>query len=276
MQSLFYWNNVIHDDLYRHGFTESRGNFQEDNFGKGGRGSDSVNAEGQDGGGTNNANFATPSDGSNPRMQMYIWTAASPDRDGDLDSDIIWHEYGHGLTWRMIGSMSGRVSGAIGEGMSDVLAIVKNNEDRVAEYSSARSTGIRSARYTNFPKTLGDFTGGSVHRDGEIYAATIWRLKEIFERESLSRDLLMDHLVDGMNFTSPGPDYFDMRDGILSSTPSNIDCLVWEAFAAFGMGEGGSMNSTGSSITESFTVPSTCDDSGNPPPPPPPEVETTT
>ena len=270
VQSLFYWNNIIHDDLYRHGFTESRGNFQEDNFGKGGRGSDSVNAEGQDGGGTNNANFATPSDGSNPRMQMYIWTSANPDRDGDLDSDIIWHEYGHGLTWRMIGSMSGRVSGAIGEGMSDVLAIVKNNDDRVAEYSANRSTGLRSARYTNFPKTLGDFTGGSVHRDGEIYAATIWKLKQIFDREGLSRDLLMDHLVDGMNFTAPGPDYFDMRDGILASTPSSRDCLVWEAFAAFGMGEGGSMNSTGSSITESFTVPSSCDDGGDPPPPPPP------
>jgi extracellular elastinolytic metalloproteinase len=28
-------------------------------------------------------------------------------RDGDLDSDIVWHEYGHGLTWRMIGRMEG-------------------------------------------------------------------------------------------------------------------------------------------------------------------------
>jgi len=270
VQSLFYWNNVIHDQLYTHGFTESRGNFQENNFGKGGRSGDSVNAEGQDGGGSNNANFATPSDGGNPRMQMYIWTAANPDRDGDLDSDIIWHEYGHGLTWRMIGSMSGSVSGAIGEGMSDVLAIVKNNDDRVAEYSANRSTGIRSARYTNFPKTLKNFSGSSVHRDGEIYAATIWRLKQIFDREGLSRDLLMNYLVDGMNFTAPGPDYFDMRDGILASTPSTRDCLVWEAFAAFGMGQGGSMNSTGSAITESFSLPSSCNDGGDPPPPPPP------
>ena len=42
-------------------------------------------------------------------------------RDGDLDSDIVWHEYGHGLTWRMIGKMSGPLGGAIGEGMADVL-----------------------------------------------------------------------------------------------------------------------------------------------------------
>ena len=75
-QNLFYLNNVIHDELYRHGFTEAAGNFQENNFGRGGRGSDSVNAEAQDGEGTDNANFATPRDGQNPRMQMFLWTGA--------------------------------------------------------------------------------------------------------------------------------------------------------------------------------------------------------
>ena len=37
-QNLFYLNNLIHDELYRHGFTEAAGNFQENNFGRGGRG----------------------------------------------------------------------------------------------------------------------------------------------------------------------------------------------------------------------------------------------
>jgi extracellular elastinolytic metalloproteinase len=73
VQNLFYLNNVIHDKLYGHGFDEAAGNFQENNFTNGGLGSDSVNAEAQDGGGTDNANFATPVDGSNPRMQMYLW-----------------------------------------------------------------------------------------------------------------------------------------------------------------------------------------------------------
>ncbi|MBA2258567.1 MAG: M36 family metallopeptidase, partial [Acidobacteria bacterium] len=90
--NLFYLNNVLHDKLRRHGFTEAAGNFQTNNFGLGGSGNDSVRAEAQDGGGTNNANFATPSDGSQPRMQMYIWTTATPNRDGDLDSDIVYHE----------------------------------------------------------------------------------------------------------------------------------------------------------------------------------------
>jgi hypothetical protein len=78
VQNLFYLNNVIHDKLYRHGFVEGAGNFQEDNFASGGLGSDSVNAEAQDGGGLNNANFATPSDGANPRMQMYLWDQCPP------------------------------------------------------------------------------------------------------------------------------------------------------------------------------------------------------
>ena len=180
--NLFYLNNVLHDKLYRHGFDEAAGNFQTNNFGKGGAGNDPVNAEAQDGGGTNNANFATPADGSRPRMQMYLWNSATPNRDGDLDSDIVYHEYGHGLTWRMIGGMSGPLAGAIGEGMSDMLAIYINSDDRrrrvLAEQLVA---GIRRLPYTNYPNTYGDVTGSSVHSDGEIYAATMWRLLQLWE-----------------------------------------------------------------------------------------------
>lgn len=75
--NLFYWNNIIHDFAYPYGFDEESGNFQENNYGNGGNGSDSVNADAQDGSGTNNANFATPPDGANPRMQMFIWTSSS-------------------------------------------------------------------------------------------------------------------------------------------------------------------------------------------------------
>ena len=77
--NLFVICNQIHDWLHVYGFDEQSGNFQENNYGNGGLGSDYVRAEAQDGGGTNNANFATPDDGNNPRMQMYIWDApASP------------------------------------------------------------------------------------------------------------------------------------------------------------------------------------------------------
>ncbi|UTW56222.1 M36 family metallopeptidase [Kordiimonas sp. SCSIO 12610] len=273
VQNLFYYNNVIHDRLYIHGFTEAAGNFQENNFGNGGAGSDSVNAEAQDGGGFNNANFATPSDGSNPRMQMFLWDLTSPFRDGDLDSDIIWHEYGHGLTWRMIGSMSGDISGAIGEGMADTLAIIINNDDAVGEYSANRSAGIRSSRYGSHQDTIGDFDSNrGVHRNGEIYGATMWDLRTLYLSNGFTDNDLLDDLVGGMNFTPSGPDYFDMRNGILAQAPADRTCLVWEAFAGRGMGDGGSMGGRRRiSVTQSFSLPAECDDT--PPPPPPVEVD---
>jgi extracellular elastinolytic metalloproteinase len=126
--NLFYWNNIIHDVMYQYGFNEASGNFQENNYGRGGSASDYVYAEAQDGGGTNNANFATPSDGGNPRMQMYIWTAPNPDRDGDLDNGIIIHEYGHGISNRLTGGPG--AAGCLGnqeqagEGWSDYFAVL--------------------------------------------------------------------------------------------------------------------------------------------------------
>ncbi|WEK70030.1 MAG: T9SS-dependent M36 family metallopeptidase [Candidatus Chryseobacterium colombiense] len=75
--NLFYMNNKMHDIFYAFGFTPTARNFQNTNFGLGGVGNDYVNAEAQDGGGTNNANFASPADGSKPRMQMYLWSAVN-------------------------------------------------------------------------------------------------------------------------------------------------------------------------------------------------------
>lgn len=82
LTNLFYANNQIHDVFYKFGFKESSRNFQKNNFGLGGSGNDFVIAEGQDGGGLpcitgncpyGNANFSTPQDGGNGRMQMYLW-----------------------------------------------------------------------------------------------------------------------------------------------------------------------------------------------------------
>lgn len=75
--NLFYINNRVHDIFYKFGFTESARNFQQNNFGKGGVGNDYVLAEAQDGGGLNNANFTTPSDGNRPLMQMYLWSTVN-------------------------------------------------------------------------------------------------------------------------------------------------------------------------------------------------------
>ena len=76
--NLFYTCNVLHDVWYRYGFDHASGNFQAVGHGDGpGMGMDEVIAQAQDGGGMNNANFATPPDGESGRMQMYIWRTSS-------------------------------------------------------------------------------------------------------------------------------------------------------------------------------------------------------
>jgi extracellular elastinolytic metalloproteinase len=123
--NLFFWSNRYHDRLYELGFTEAARNFQQDNFGRGGLGNDFVRAEAQDSSGTNNANFATPADGSLPRMQMFIFTGPNPDRDGDLDQEIVLHELTHGTSNRLHANTTGlaaNVSRGMGEGWSDYYA----------------------------------------------------------------------------------------------------------------------------------------------------------
>ena len=77
--NLFYMNNIMHDIWYQYGFDEASGNFQTTNPNPlEGLGGDQVMAESQDSRNVaatrNNANFATPTDGQAPRMQMYLWS----------------------------------------------------------------------------------------------------------------------------------------------------------------------------------------------------------
>lgn len=77
LTNLFYWTNLIHDLSYQYGFDEPAGNFQASNLSRGGNGNDYVIVDGQDSSSTNNANFATPSDGARPRMQMFLFNPST-------------------------------------------------------------------------------------------------------------------------------------------------------------------------------------------------------
>ncbi len=128
---LFYWCNFMHDKLYELGFTEAAGNFQANNFGRGGLGNDALQADAQDGGGFNNANMSTLSDGLAPRMQMYLFNGPNPDRDGTFDSEIVLHEYTHGLSTRLVGGGMGIFEAqteGMGEGWSDFYALALLSE----------------------------------------------------------------------------------------------------------------------------------------------------
>ena len=123
---LFYWCNWIHDRQYELGFTEAAGNYQKDNFGRGGVGNDAIQADAQDGSGFNNANFTPAPDGQPGRVQMFIFTGPDPDRDGDLDAEVMLHELTHGMSSRLVGGgvgISSLQASGMGEGWSDFFAL---------------------------------------------------------------------------------------------------------------------------------------------------------
>ena len=204
-------------------------------------------------------------------VTVRVASFTAPMLDAALDSDIVYHEYGHGLTWRMIGAMNAllysekaRDLPSVREGASDTLAMFITGDDRIAEYAGDDPVGIRSEPYDTYSRTFGDVAGTEIHLDGEVYAAIMWRLMKSYG--DAGRSHLFDLWVDGMNYTPAGPSFEDMRNGMLmaadpAQAPANNtdECAIWTAFAAGGVGVGATHTTRGKlRITESFTVPSDC------------------
>jgi hypothetical protein len=185
-------------------------------------------------------------------------------KDGDLDSDIVFHEYGHGLTWRMIGQMSGAVAGGIGEGMGDTLSIILNDDPVVGEYSTSDALGIRSESYEGYSRTYADIPFTEVHDTGELYGAITWDLWSRYKAAGLGKSDILSDLVQGMNFTPAKPTFEQMREGILQGLVVNTgtarSCMVWSAFAKYGVGVGSAakVSGGGAAVTESFAKPAGC------------------
>ena len=253
---LFYWNNIMHDITYQYGFDEVAGNFQSSNLGRGGVGNDYVIGDAQDGGGTNNANFATPDDGSNPRMQMYLFTSTSPNRDGDLDNGVMGHEYAHGISNRLTGGPSITTcltnKEQMGEGWSDYYALMTTTNWQTAQLTDGllkrplgtyvigqpvTGAGIRTYPYStdvsidkwNYSK-LATGTQGEVHNIGEIWATVLWDMTwNIIQKVGVINHNLYDAnanggnsialklVTQGLKLQACRPGFLDGRDGILKA-----------------------------------------------------------
>lgn len=295
--NLFYWNNLHHDLSYVRGFDEAAGNFQVNNYGNGGVGGDDVRAEAQDGGGTNNANFFTPNDGSRPRMQMYIWTQTSPHRDGDLDAGIILHEYGHGISIRQTGGPNNSSclsnSEQAGEGWSDWQSLIytavasdtATTNRGVGTYALGQPVdgpGIRAYPYNTDmgidPRTYADTQSATVpHGVGSIWTAMLWEMywnlvdeygfnPDFYADWDQGGNLLAMQLVnDGLKLQPCNPGFVDGRDAILAAdqalTGGANQCLIWEAFAKRGLGYSADQGSSNSNVdnAEAFDLPAACE-----------------
>ncbi|HQW80329.1 MAG TPA: M36 family metallopeptidase [Pseudomonadota bacterium] len=254
--NLFYMNNMMHDIAYPFGFNEAGGNFQVNNYGNGGSGNDSVQAEAQDGEGTNNANFGTPPDGSRPTMQMFVWTSPTPDRDGDFDNGIIAHEYGHGISNRLVGGPSNVSclgnSQQAGEGLSDWWSLYYTQPDAtsrmrsIGTYALNQATtgvGIRTDYYDGDPAvnaqpqenlwTYANVSGSAVpHGVGEKWAQAFWQVSwALIDKHGYDADLdnytgtvadkgnirAMYYSIQGLKNSICSPAFTDIRDGIIAA-----------------------------------------------------------
>lgn len=305
----FYWTNLMHDIPYLYGFTEVAGNFQENNYGNGGLGSDYVYAESQDGSGTNGGIFFTPPDGSNPRMQMYIWTLTTPPRDGVFDNGVTAHEYGHGISNRLTGGPSNvsclQNAEQMGEGWSDWQALAltmlpahtATTPRGIGTYLLGQpptGPGFRLAPYTT-DFAVNDYTyadlptAGGSHNVGFIWATMLWEMNwELIAAHGFNPDIygaptsggnnLAYKLVqDGMVLQPCAPGFVDGRNAILAAdtilTGGANQCRIWAAFARRGLGASASQGSPNSTAdgTAAFNLPPECS-SGNTPTPTPSPV----
>jgi extracellular elastinolytic metalloproteinase len=304
VQVLFFIG-TFHDHLRAApiGFTRAAGNFEAVD-------GDAVQAEIMDGSATaaglpdtahvDDANMGTPPDGQPPRMQMYLFSdPASPDDPflpaaGGDEADIVYHEYTHGLSNRLVvdamgnSTLTGGQAGAMGEAWSDWYAMdfladqglqpatSTPGQVRIANYVSGGAdllrtqpldcpVGTLSAACPGTPEagpggyTYGDFGhiagGPEVHADGEIWAETLWDL-----RTAVGSRLAESLVTRAMELSPADPSYLDMRNAILQADQvvnrGRAASAIWRVFAGRGMGWfAGTTSSEDNAPVEDFSLP---------------------
>ena len=177
-----------------------------------------------------------------------------PDRDSDLDSGVIAHEYGHGVSNRLTGGPgnAGCLQNAeqMGEGWSDFLALVLTAEagdEDIARgvgnyvvFQDATGIGIRPTAYSRDmavnPSTYatvieeaGTPTLTIPHGVGYVWATMLWEMYgNLVDEHGFSGDIYADWstggnnlalqlVIDGMKFQPCSPGFVQGRNGILDA-----------------------------------------------------------
>ena len=219
------------------------------------------------------------------------------DRDASLDSGVIVHEYGHGVSNRLTGGpanvscLDAAQSAGMGEGWSDwwALAFLAESGDApedarsIAPYlvgQQASSAGIRNHPYSTdpgiSPLTYGDLPGLDVpHGVGEVWAAALWEsywnLVAVYGFDPDLKtgvggnNLALQIVMDALKMQPCDPTFLDGRQAILDAdlvaNAGAHRCLFWDGFAKRGVGvsasDGGGAGSL--SVAEAFDVPAECE-----------------
>jgi extracellular elastinolytic metalloproteinase len=249
--NIFYFCNYMHDFLYILGFEEAAGNFQRINFTHTGIGGDPVRARAHSGAVDGTANMSTVADGTPPLMNMGLVTSTG--RHTAHDADVVFHEYTHGLTNRLVGgtrlghALDAPQSEGMGEGWSDFFALTIQNYFRAKQGQPERfvvgpwvvddPTGIRSNPYDdNYPFTYGNVTTfprsprtglPDEHQTGEIWCAALLmmvrRIRAALQNDVDGYRLGWQIVVDGLKLTPANPTFLQARDAILLALDHMLD-----------------------------------------------------
>ncbi|WP_030439492.1 M36 family metallopeptidase [Actinoplanes subtropicus] len=298
---MYYFLGTWHDHLAARpiGFTRTAGNFEAVD-------GDAVQGQSDDGANTanglpdanhvDNANMNTMPDGIPPVMQMYLFL---PDarfiagNSGD-DSSVVFHEYTHGLSNRLVVDANGNSTlgsaqpRSMGEAWSDWYALdylvdtglekdtAKVGDVMVGKYVDGGGT-IRTepldctvgAPATVCPGTAaagpggytyGDFglisaRGTEVHADGEIWGQTLWDL-----RRAIGSKKAESLVTRAMELSPANPSYLDERNSILAADlvvdGGKLQKTIWKVFANRGMGYfAASLDGADTQPVEDFSMP---------------------
>jgi extracellular elastinolytic metalloproteinase len=272
--NIFYFCNYMHDFFYMLGFNEVVGNFQEVNLTGQGTPSDPVLARAHSGTVNGTANMSTPPDGRRPVMNMGL--VAQTGRHTAFDADVVFHEFTHGVTNRLVGgrmnsqALEQPQSGGMGEGWGDYFALTIQNFGKPVEkvvtgdWVVNNPNGIRGLKYdSNFPDHFGKIGTGrynlnsrgeaQVHNIGEIWCATLMEMNrkigDVLGSKDRGHQLAWQIVVDALKLSPSNPSFLDERDAILKALDdlhasgrlndddySKVRKAIWTTFAKFGMG----------------------------------------
>ncbi|KAJ1336298.1 hypothetical protein BSLG_010851 [Batrachochytrium salamandrivorans] len=285
--NLFYVANVMHDISYRYGFTESAGNFQKDNFGKGGKGNDAVVINVLNLSKFDSADFMTPPDGHSAVMNMYRFTRT------DLSQPWLgqWNrnpQYAHGISHRLTGGassgwcLSNDEARGMGEGWSDVMALIvlaKSSDTAttgipIGAYSKNNAAGLRSYPYTtsmwyNPSKYSYLWYGSQPHYVGTVWASMLWEVywnlvskhgfsTNLYDASQPAGNIVAMKIIIGAMMLQPcNPTFLSARDAIVAADALHYQgankCDILKGFAKRGLG----FKAT-SSYSNDFSLPPEC------------------
>lgn len=274
--NLFYWMNIAHDLHYQSGFDEAAGNYQTDNFGRGGLGGDPVYVYSHFGAQTasfgqfDNAYFSTrgPNDGSLSMVAMFMAGPNATDdvrnvfTEGTYDATVMIHEYTHGVSFRLVDGGYNTFQGAsMGEAWSDFFGLeytLPPNSPLDGFYPTGeyffQSWGLGSVRTRPYSTdmSINSLTFADmgkvlyypeVHSDGEIWFEALWEaranlIKQFGDQEGRRR--IRQIVIDGMKLCVPNPTMVDARDAILLADRVDFNgasqSQLWTGFAKRGLG----------------------------------------